>query len=591
MLRSELLPIGVVYSLDFHALRPAFSVRVHADWDRVQTHLEESFQADVLFSSVEVDEVVDKLVEDQVVTIEVDSFLPEGEDGGSWVGRRDHAVDEFKDMVLQNFFKPSIEPMREEKDGWDRFTDTAERLSTLAVTGGWAGVAKFSYVRKDLTRIDQKSANLTMNERVTVKRSIYPQATLKGLGRGVDAERLIRRVSLDDPWFDERAVRAYSLVDFLHDRVASVNLTLTYDGEPRTIRLSPGTTEGAADWNSLVTGGRMVREVAYEYRVTFDAGVDSAERPGALLSGPRTAIGDEFDVSPRADGVYFLDDIQVGAALLPWDRYPQVAVDVRYADPPHGIRLAESFLLSKDHPEETWTRFRLDPAAADYEVRVTFLSATGRDVLQDWRTTDQERLVIRDPHPLKRTVTVAAAVDWRLVGMVFVEMRYRDPVNGVDQEATLSFLDTDTDRAPKTFAVNLMDAEQRLVGWSATFVLKDNRTILVPPSTTAGQTLVLRTDMAGHRVVSVHPPGTDFAAAGVVRLEAHLSYDDVAAGLHFADVHTFTGPQDRRYFEFDYVAADRSEYGCRLLTVFANGLVQERDLGSLGGDSLLLPLT
>src|SRR5690606_1104212 len=93
---SELMPIGVVYSLDFFALRPAFSVKVNADWNRVQTHLQESFSVGLLFSSVEVDEVVDELIEDQVVTIEVDSFLPEDEDAGSWIGRRDQAINDFK---------------------------------------------------------------------------------------------------------------------------------------------------------------------------------------------------------------------------------------------------------------------------------------------------------------------------------------------------------------------------------------------------------------------------------------------------------------------------------------------------------------
>src|SRR5690606_19765250 len=180
---SELMPIGVVYSLDFFALRPAFSVKVNADWNRVQTHLQESFSVGLLFSSVEIDEVVDELIEDQVVTIEVDSFLPEDEDAGSWIGRRDQAINDFKDMVLESFFKPSLEPIKEEKDGWDKFVDSAERLSLLAATGGWGGAAKFSYVQQDLTRIDQKRLNLVMNERVTVKRSIYPQATLKGLGR------------------------------------------------------------------------------------------------------------------------------------------------------------------------------------------------------------------------------------------------------------------------------------------------------------------------------------------------------------------------------------------------------------------------
>ncbi|MGV1004992.1 MAG: hypothetical protein ACOYEV_09555 [Candidatus Nanopelagicales bacterium] len=598
LVNSELLPIGVVYSLDFYALRPAFSVKVNADWNRVQTHLQESFSANVLFASVEIDKVVDKLVEDQVVNIEVDSFLPEGEDGGSWVGRRDQAVKEFKDMVLQNFFKPSIEPVKQEKDGWDKFTDTAVSLSNLAVTGGWGGIAKFSYVHQDLTRIDQKRANLQMSERVTVKRSIYPQATLKGLGRylprdangQIDASRFIRGVDLDDPWFDKRGVQVHSLVDFEHDNVAAVTLTLTYDGRPQTIRLAKDTLQGTSAWNSLLHDGQMVREVAYQYRVAF-SGVDTGERPGVLTGPVLTTIGDQFDVSPRGEGLYFIDDIQIGAATLQWARYPQVAVEVRYSDPAHGLRLAETFLLSSAHPEATWTRFRLDPALSAYDVRVTFLSPEGRDVLVDWTTTDQERLIVRDPHPLRRTVTVAAAVDWRLVAMVFVEMRYTDLGNGIQEEATLSFFDTDSDRAAKTFAVNIVDGEARMVNWTATFVLKDNRTIVVPASVTTGSTLVLRTDMAGHRVVTVAPPPVNFATAGIARVQAHLFYQDPAAGTSFEDDFTFISAADKGFFEYDYDDPGRSAYGATLRTIFANGLVQERDLGRLDVDRLVLPVT
>jgi hypothetical protein len=598
LLHAELMPIGVVYSLDFLALRPAFTVKVTADWDRVQTHFDESFKAEVLFSSVEIDKVVDKLIEDQVVNIEVDSFLPEGEDdGGSWVGRRDHAVNEFKDMVLQNFFKPSLEPVKEEQDGWDRFSNTAERLSTLAVTGGWAGVAKFSYVKRDLTRIDQKRINLNMQERVTVRRSIYPQASLKGLWRllrdaQVDFNRFVQSVTLDDPWFEKRSLKAHSLVAFDNDKVESVNVTLTYDGEPRTIRLSKATPDGASDWNSVISGNgagtAMVRGVDYEYRVSF-GNVDTAERPGVLLATTQTTIGDEFDISPRGEGLYFLDDIQIGSSVLPWDRYPQVSVDVRYSDTPNGIRLAESFVLTKDSPEVTWQRFRLDPTLDHYDVRVTFLAADHRDVQVDWTTIDQERLIIRDPHPLRRSVQVAPAVDWRLVAMIFVELRYVDTVNGIDEEQTLAFFDTDDDRIPKPFSVNLVDGTNRLVHYTATIVLKDNRTIAVPPSMTAGSTIVLRSDMAGHRIVTVKAPKDDFRARGLLRIEATLSYRDDAAGLSFDDRFTFSSAAESSFFEFDYASSDRSSYSCTLLMVLANGLVQDRDLGSLSVDTLVLP--
>jgi hypothetical protein len=596
IVNSELMPIGVIYSLDFLALRPAFSVSITADWNRVQTHFEESFKAEVLFSSVEIDKVVDKLVEDQVVNIEVDSFLPEGEDASSWIGRRDQAIDQFKDMVLENFFQPSIEPMKEEKDGWDRLTDTAERLALIGATGGWGGAAKFSYVKKDLTRIDQKRANLQMNERVTVRRSIYPQATIKGLGRflrdaqgQIDVDRFIQGVTLDSPWFDTREVQAHSLVNFDHDRVDSINVTLTYDGQPRTIRLTKAAPSGRASWNSLVTNGTMVRGVDYEYRVNFRGDVDTAERPGLVVVPPQVTIGDEFEISPRGEERYYVDDIQIGVGTLPWKRYPQVLVEMRYADPVHGIRLAESFLLTEATKEATWTKFRLDPVLTEYEVRVTYLAVDHHDILVDWTPTDQERLVIRDPHPLRRTVQVAPAVDWALVAMIFVELRYVDAANGVDEQQTFTFFNTPEDKKPQSFAINLVDANHRLVSYDATILLNDNRTIVVPPSVTTGSMILVRADMAGHRVVTVLPPDVDFVARGIMRIEVRLSFEDQSAGLSFEDAFTFTDRGGREFFEYDYTAVERDDYHGTALLVLDNGLVLERDLGSLDVERLVLP--
>jgi hypothetical protein len=595
LVHSELMPIGVIYSLDFLALRPAFSVKVTADWSRVQKHFDETFTADILFSSIEIGTVIDELIEDQAVNIEVDSFLPEGEDAGTWVGRRDQAINDFKDMVLQDFFKPSLDPLKEEEDGWDKATAFAQDLSTLAVTGGWGGVAKFGYVKKDITRIDQKRVNLTMNERVTVKRSIYPQATLKGLGRivrDVEAiiglERFIQGVTLDDEWFDKRTVIANSLVDYEYDQVESVNLTLTYNGQPRTIRLTKTDPIGSREWNSVLDGSVMVRPVQYEYQVSF-RGVNTAERPGIIVSSRRETIGDQFEVSPRGEGLYYVDDIQIGAGVLPWDRYPQVAVDVRYADPANGIRLSDTFIVSKDKPEATWKRFRLNPALTSYDVRLTFLAVNHEDVVVDWRSTDQERLILRDPHPLRRTVQLAPAVDWRLVSMIFVELRYLDARNGVDEQQVLSFFDTPQDRTPKTFAINLVDGNHRLVTYAATFVLKDNRAIVVPPSTTTGSTIILRSDMAGHRIVTVAAPDVDFASRGIVRIEAQLAYADQEAGLSFDDAFTFANAHDVNFFEFDYVSAAHATYSCMATLVLANGLVLERDLGRLNADRLALP--
>lgn len=597
LLQGTMLPIGVIYALEFYALRPAFTVQVTADWNRVQKHFEESFGFDIMFASVDIDKVVDELIESRAVVIDVTSFLPEGEDAGSWVGRRDQAINDFKDMVLDSFFEPSIEPVKEEEDGWDKFTHTAERLSLLAATGGWAGVAKFHYVKKDITRIDDKKLNLTMNERVTVKRTIYPQANLKSLGSELrslidqgrlDRSQLIQDVTLNSDWFRRRQVEAHALVNFDHDDVESVNLTVEYGGDPQTLRLSKGADSGTRQWNSILDGDVMRREVDYRYRVNF-RDVDTTERPGVVESPPLVVRGDEFEISPRAEGVYFVDDIVVGADTLPWDRYPSVSAEVRYTDEEHRIRLAETFVLSKAKPETTWRRFRLNAELDDYQVQITYLAADHRDIVVPWHTTNQERLLIRDPRPAKRTLQVIPAVPWALVAMALVEVWYIDLPNGIQERQTLSFLNTDADRLPKLFTSSLADPEQRFVGYSAMILLNDNRMITVPPSMTAGPAVFIRTDMTGHRVITVRPGIADFATAGIVRMEADLDFADTGAGLSFADTFTFWSARDVAFFEFDYTAADQDRYHCHLRTLYANGMVQERDLGLLDGDRLMLP--
>lgn len=595
-MKGELLPIGVVYSLDFFALRPAFTVKVTADWNRVQTHLDESFKVGIMFASVEIDKVVDKLIEDRVVVIDVDSFLPEGEDTGSWVGRRDQAINDFKDMVLNTFFTPSLEPMRPEKDDWDKYGDTAERVGLLAATGGLGGMCSFSYTKREMTRIDQKRLNLTMNERVTVMRSMYPQASIKGLGRilprdaagNVDLSRFVQEVTLDDDWFEKRQLKAHALVNFDNDSVDSINATLTYDGRPRTVRLTKADASGALQWNSVVVNNVMTRPVEYEYRVNFKD-VDTSERPGVVVSPKMTTVGDEFEISPRGEQLYYMDDIQIGADLLPWDRFPNVSVEVRYADAENGIRLSDSFILSQAKRDATWKRFRLDPELDQYEVRITYLAADHRDIVVDWRTTNEERLLIRDPRPSKRTVQVVPAVSWSLVAMVLVDLRYIDETNGVDEQRTLSFMDTEQERLPKVFSVNLVDPAQRLIRYAPTILLKDNRMIAVPPSMTSASTLIVRADMTGHRIVVVQPAEADFAGRGISRLEAAPSYVDSEAGLSFEDRFTFNSEKIVEFFEYDYVAAERSSYTCKVTIVYANGLVQERDLGRLNGDKLVLP--
>jgi hypothetical protein len=585
-LKGEMMPVGIVYSLDFLALRPAYNVSVVADWNRIQTHFQESFGAEVLFSSVQIDTVVDKLIEDRVIEINVDTFIPEGEDSSGVLGRRDEAIADFKDMILENFFEPSLDPIKE-KD--NEFLDTIERLSQLAP----AGAAMFHYKKVDITRIDQKRMNLTMNERTTVRRSIHPQAHLRGMFRllrdsqgTVDLSRFVREITLDDPWFKQRDVSARSLVNFANDSVDSVNLTLWYGNEPRTLVLDATNPTGSARWNSILENRMMKRDIRYSYRVNFKD-VDTTERPGVLQSPELVTTGDKFEINPRGENLYFLDDIQIGVTdRFPWSSYSSIEVMVKYVDREKQINLEESFILKSERPEVTWKRFRLDRTKDAFEYKLIYRSVNSSDRETEWKSTTQERLTVPNPTPRKRTVTVVPAVTWSLVSMIFVDLSYQDLDNDIWVSQSL-FFDKDTSK-PQNFSVDLINPEQRLVSYVVRLLLTDNRLIEVPPSETMSDKIFVRADMAGHRIVSVQPEAVEFGDRNVARLEVKLNYEDPDAGLRFADTFTFTSPEDKDLFEYDYADAQKQAYSCIVKTIYTNGMSRETDLGAIEREQLVV---
>ena len=589
-LKGVLQPIGVVYELDFLALRPAFNVRVTADWNRVQKHFEDTFSASVFFFSTQVSTVIDKLIEDQVIKIEVDTFIPEGDDSANVISDRDKAVNEVKEMIMRTFFQPSLNPVKEEKDGWDKFQDTAMMLNNLAVTGGWSSVATLSKKQVDLTRVDQKSFNFNMTERTTVRRSIYPQAHLQGLtrvlrdaGGAINMDDYVHAVNLDDPFFKRRKVNVIDRANLERDSITSINVSLRYGNDPQDVLLDATTPKGEVAWTSILQNNQMTRDVAYSYKVTFKD-VDTADRPGVLVSAEATTSGDNLEINPRADELYHIIPVPVTALDFPFDTYPHIEVQLRYNDPANQISLMDTLILDKTHPEDTWPFFLRDRQKTAFEYKVIYHAADNRDVMADWTSTGDQQLLLRDPRGMKRTVTLVPAVSWDMVQMIFVDVSYHDDANGVAAEESYTFDNTDQGKQLKRFVVGLVNPDQRMVHYAVKYLLKDNSLVELPDSVTLGQQVFLRLDMKGHRVVAVQPEAVDFAGKKVDRIKVSLSYNDAANGLSFANTFTFKSQADKGFFEYDFVDPQQHSYIAQVSTVFSDGFAVQHDPETLDQD-------
>jgi hypothetical protein len=595
-LKGEMMPIGIVYSLDFLALRPAYSFRVTADWDRVQKHFEESFEGRAFFFSTETTKIIDKLIEDQVIKIELDTFVPEGEDNAAVLSRRDEIVSEVQDMVLDSFFEPSLNPIKGGKDDWDKAAQVANQIHTMAVTGGWAGVATLGWKEVDLTRIDKKRLNVNVSERTTVRRTIYPQAQLSGLfrvlrdsGGQIDLGRFVQPINLDDDFFKRRRVNPINRADMDRDAIQSISVTARYGHEPKNVLLESNTARGSVNWASILENNHMVREVFYSYKVTFKH-VDSAERPAVLELPERVFTGDDLEINPRGDELYHITDVPITALDFPWEAYPHIEVKLRYSDPDNHLDLNDSFILDKDHASATWPLFIRNSEKRSFEYKRIFFAIDHRDIEEDWQTTDEESILIRDVRPNKRSVTVIPAVSWDIVSLVIVDLVYEDEVNDVHKEESFFFENTDTGKGRQVFSVALVDPEQRVVTYTIKLLFTDNSLLELPPSMTLGRDIFVRSDMKGHRIITVQPAAVDFAARKIDRVKVDLAYEDAVNGLNFANSFTFHSPLEKAHFEFDYVDPQKMNYSAQATSIFTDGFATHKDLGALNSETLTVPV-
>lgn len=589
-LQGEMSPIGIVYSLEFLGLRPAYSVRLNVDWDRVQKHLDEQFSTSVFLFSSDIQTVVDELVENRAIVIETDTFVTEDEENSGIIGRRDQALNEARDMITETFFEPSIDPIREEKDGWDKAVDVANSVSMLAVTGGWSSIASFTYKKIDQTRIDRKRLNVNISERTTVKRQIYPQGHLSGLFRvlrqpDINLENFILSVDLDDPWFTRRQVNVISRGNFEEDSIISLNVRLQYGDEPKNVLLESSSDRKTLDWASQFIDGQMVRQLAYNYKVTFK-NADGSERPISLESTQFLTDVDNLEINPRE--LYSISTIPIIAINFPWDRYPVVEVQTHYEEEATRISIDDSFLLDKTKTEATWKFFMMDASKQLFSYRLIFRAADHQDEVRPWVETVEERITIRDPHPQKRTVIIVPTFTWEKEDRVFVDVTYHDPENDVLEEQSFEF--SQTDSVNKTFIVDLINKEHQLVTFQATIILKNGSIIEIPRSATLERRIIIRHDMRGHNIIRVRPAAVDFALKRLQEMQVEISYEDLPNNLSYADAFNFKSANEQAHFEYDYVDRENARYKYKINYLFTNGLSRATEWEQVDSEELILPV-
>jgi hypothetical protein len=589
-IKGQMAPIAVIYSLDFIALRPAFNVHLSADWNRVQKYLDEQYGGGFLFFSSDIEKTVSSLIEKQIISIQVDTFVPDGETSSSESSNRDRAIAECYELIKNTFFESSLQPPKpNQPDDWDRAVSTYKAISDIALTGGADNLASFSYKNVDLSRIDNKCLDVNISERSSVRRTIFPQGHLSGLlgvikRSGASLDQFIVKVDLDNPWFQRRRVNVITHCDFDTDSIASIDVNLTYNNTIKSVTLNSGGAQSAVEWSSVIVNGQMQRPVTYTYTVNFK-NVDTTQRPGQLTSEPLSLTGDVLDIEPRND-LYGITIVPIRAYDLPWDRYPNVEVECHYVDEPNAINLQVSAVLSSQTPELDWPLFLRDRTHRSFNYRLTYSLASGGTTVTPWVTTDAAKIDVVDPCPSKVTLVVVPALDWAVFDQALVFVSYPSKDNPAAQK---EYAMTKSNNASQAFVAERQNSSQNLIYYEARLIKHNGQLWAVPGSYTSDKYLVLQDGMRGHQIISVRPEQVDFASKAVSQIDVQLRYVDPQNSLNAIKKFTLSAMSDVQNFSYDYLNDQISpEY--RADIQLANGQTKSSDWAPISGNTVTIQL-
>jgi hypothetical protein len=585
VMAGEMSPIGVVYSLDYLALRPAYHVRLAVDWARTQDIMDTTFGHEGLFDSAQIKDVCERLVEERIITLEADTLVPEDDESGTLAERRDAAMARVRDMITDAFFESSLDPLRKPPDGWDRASEVVSAFSPARTTP----LGKFSYRKTHFSRVDSKRLDVDFSERITIRRTMYPQGHLSGLfdflEADVDRSRLVLSVNADDPWFKRRKVRLVSGADHEQDRITAVTATLTYAGETRTAVLDGNQPESELEWPSQVQNGQMVMPVDLKYTVDF-LPAEAGERPHHLVSEKEVITADAKTIQPR--DLFSLETFPVlPLPNFPFDRYPVVEVELRYDDPVHGIQQNDLVRLTTEAKAGSWQRFLVGPPAGPVLARITYRAADHRDHITPFAPLTRPQVDVPDPFPRRLKIDVVPALDFTQVDRAFVDLLYEDPANGIRVEDSI---EVTKDAKPRPFIADRADPTLSLTRYRVVVLMLDSTVREGPWSTTASNRIFVQADLRGHRCVTLHSP-SDFAAQGLERVQVDARAKDETAQLTVEDRFEFTAPGTTAVFEFDFKDPAADAFDLKIRRLFRNGLSAETDWSRFDTDSVTVAAT
>ncbi len=556
-LAAQTLPAGVVYALEVVGIRPALRGRFTARWSDVYDQLENRFHGGKLLLAADIGTVMEELTRSELIRIEIDQLVPEAEK----IAAYQQIFEQAQLETVGKFFQPTLGQQPLSEGG-----DDAIRRGIADVIG----LFSFTYTFIETDRNELKTTRYDLGVARAERHVLAPQGTLAEL-LGPDFDVAAHRRDLEPQAAREMRFDIGSAVDLAASAVRSIELELGYGERRETAVLTAEVPETRFTAFYQEAHGRAL-SLRYTAHLLLDAAGDGL----AQVSAPERPY---LERSIRINPLELVRDVSVQAVArgVPWERFPQVLVDLR-ATPSDGREPLEATLeLSATHAEAGWSVRLAQHDSAALEGRLRYVASDGRVLTQDWEPIEPGVWVVADPLPdALRVQIVAAARFGDEVDRLVVELQR---VESPDEVASFEL----TSEAPSaSWAVALPDvadvaAREAQRAWRYRVLVRTVRGEVRQGEWRdgSGARLVVG-GVFGLRDVQLLLFGPALAELDVLALKVRFAFADPEANLHAEHEQLVTALGEPIAWRYPFADPSRVRWSWQLTRVLRDGtLVHE----------------
>lgn len=464
-------PIGVVYTLTFPGLQPAFNIRAKVDWQKVYDHFSSEENMNFLFYEKNIQESIDTMVENKTIELEV---IIRGVGADAMDAERKEVMTSVRQLIFDTFFEATFE--RETAAGDSTADDVVDTLTHLHRNAFTLGIG-YTYRQKTVKVEELRTLNLDWSVRRASERTIYPQAHMHTMLEEwqMTPSDMITIIDGGDALWSAQPFEIIAAAAWETDSIVAITVDIEYDDADSGVVRSWTTTldkdkdrDTHRDWMDRTSGSAF----RYKYEVVFGPDGIAGPRP-KVNSGEewREHTGTALILHPRE--LYEKVQLEVAAlANFPFTRWPAVQAVVRYRDESGYEHYEDALITAANTKMET--NFRVDAGVegATRELRLSYVGDSGERVDTDWMPMENDQWPIEDPQANRLDVQVIVAGKRKNIQTMSVDLEYVDDDAGIHETGRLTFTE-DTLSPPKIWTVFLDDPKKRRYRYRMTLVTKE----------------------------------------------------------------------------------------------------------------------